>query len=107
MMLAQSTIGSVATAAEQAFVPYAERVLELMKIFMVLTNDEDLCSQARATDIGSTLAAFEIEAIRTWWHVREGEGMYEDEFAKANKVVGMGVPVTVISLNERGLGGAF
>ncbi|KAF9590021.1 hypothetical protein IFM89_030171 [Coptis chinensis] len=44
---------------------------------------------ARVTDIGSTLAAFEIEAIRTWWHVREGEGMYEDEFAKANKVVGM------------------
>ncbi|KAF9594483.1 hypothetical protein IFM89_031601 [Coptis chinensis] len=84
-----STIGSVATAAEQAFVPYAERVLELMKNFMVLTNDEDLCSRARATDIGSTLAAFEIEAIRTWWHVREGEGMYEDEFAKANKVVGM------------------
>ncbi|KAF9626027.1 hypothetical protein IFM89_030695 [Coptis chinensis] len=29
---------------------------------------------ARVTDIGSTLAAFEIEAMRTWWHVREGEG---------------------------------
>ncbi|KAF9606947.1 hypothetical protein IFM89_030245 [Coptis chinensis] len=45
-----SVIGSVATVAEQAFVPYAERVLELMKIFMVLTNDKDLCSRARATD---------------------------------------------------------
>ncbi|KAG8368788.1 hypothetical protein BUALT_Bualt15G0083200 [Buddleja alternifolia] len=46
-----SAIGSVASAAEQAFVPYAERVLELMKIFMVLTNDEDLVSRARATEL--------------------------------------------------------
>ncbi|PIA47429.1 hypothetical protein AQUCO_01400235v1 [Aquilegia coerulea] len=51
-----SAIGSVATAAEQAFVPYAERVLELMKIFMVLTNDEDLCSRARATELVGIVA---------------------------------------------------
>ncbi|KAK9162268.1 hypothetical protein Syun_003170 [Stephania yunnanensis] len=51
-----SAIGSVATAAEQAFVPYAERVLELMKNFMVLTNDEDLCSRARATELVGIVA---------------------------------------------------
>ncbi|KAJ4710372.1 ARM repeat superfamily protein [Melia azedarach] len=46
-----SAIGSVAAAAEQAFIPYAERVLELLKMFMVLTNDEDLRSRARATEL--------------------------------------------------------
>jgi hypothetical protein len=47
----QSAIGSVAAASEQAFIPYAEKVLELLKIFMVLTNDEDLRSRARATEL--------------------------------------------------------
>ncbi|KAI5574530.1 hypothetical protein POPTR_010G169800v4 [Populus trichocarpa] len=51
-----SAIGSVATAAEQAFIPYAERVLELMKSFMVLTNDEDLRSRARATELVGIVA---------------------------------------------------
>ncbi|XP_062176605.1 uncharacterized protein LOC133881643 [Alnus glutinosa] len=51
-----SAIGSVAAAAEQAFLPYAERVLELMKSFMVLTNDEDLCSRARATELVGIVA---------------------------------------------------
>lgn len=51
-----SAIGSVASAAEQAFVPYAERVLELMKTFMVLTNDEDLRSRARATELVGIVA---------------------------------------------------
>ncbi|KAG6396390.1 hypothetical protein SASPL_142538 [Salvia splendens] len=51
-----SAIGSVASAAEQAFLPYAERVLELMKIFMVLTNDEDLRSRARATELAGIVA---------------------------------------------------
>ncbi|CAN6284845.1 unnamed protein product [Urochloa humidicola] len=46
-----SAIGSVAAAAEQAFTPYAEKVLEMMKGFMVLTNDEDLCARARATEV--------------------------------------------------------
>ncbi|KAF8411764.1 hypothetical protein HHK36_004322 [Tetracentron sinense] len=46
-----SAIGSVAAAADQAFIPYAEGVLEMMKNFMVLTNDEDLCSRARATEL--------------------------------------------------------
>uniref|UniRef100_A0A6V7QZ38 glucan endo-1,3-beta-D-glucosidase n=1 Tax=Ananas comosus var. bracteatus TaxID=296719 RepID=A0A6V7QZ38_ANACO len=39
--------------------------------------------------IGSTLAAFEILAAQTWWHVREGEGMYEDDFSRENRVVGV------------------
>ncbi|GAA0166650.1 transporter [Lithospermum erythrorhizon] len=51
-----SAIGSVASAAEQAFVPYAERVLELMKVFMILNNDEDLCSRARATELVGIVA---------------------------------------------------
>ncbi|KAH6777397.1 ARM repeat superfamily protein [Perilla frutescens var. frutescens] len=51
-----SAIGSVASASEQAFLPYAERVLELMKIFMVLTNDEDLRSRARATELAGIVA---------------------------------------------------
>ncbi|GAB2299889.1 hypothetical protein Dimus_033938 [Dionaea muscipula] len=39
--------------------------------------------------IGSTLAALEIQAAQTWWHVRQGENMYEDDFSRENKVVGM------------------
>lgn len=51
-----SAIGSVAAAAEQAFVPYAERVLELMKTFLVLTRDEDLRARARATELVGIVA---------------------------------------------------
>ncbi|WCJ23595.1 ARM repeat superfamily protein [Euphorbia peplus] len=46
----------VASVAEQGFIPYAERVLELMKSFMVLTNDEDLRSRARATELVGMVA---------------------------------------------------
>lgn len=52
----QSAIGSIACAAEQAFIPYAERVLDLMKNFMVLTNDEDLRSRTRATELVGIVA---------------------------------------------------
>ena len=38
---------------------------------------------------GSTLTAMEMQAAQTWWHVREGEGMYEDDFSHENKVVGV------------------
>lgn len=55
-MSLKSAIGSVAAAAEQAFIPYAERVLELMKTFLVLTNDEDLRSRARATELVGIVA---------------------------------------------------
>ncbi|GAB2299896.1 hypothetical protein Dimus_033945 [Dionaea muscipula] len=39
--------------------------------------------------MGSTLAALEIQAAQTWWHVRQGENMYEDNFSRRNKVVGV------------------
>ncbi|KAK9740557.1 hypothetical protein RND81_03G044400 [Saponaria officinalis] len=41
--------------------------------------------------IGSTLASFEIEATKTWFHVREGE-VYGEEFSKENKLVGISRP---------------
>lgn len=50
-LILQSAIGSVASAADKAFIPYAERVLDLMKHFMVLTNVEDLRLRARATEL--------------------------------------------------------
>jgi len=46
----------VAAAAEQAFTPYAKKVLEMMKGFMVLINDEDLCARARATEVVGIVA---------------------------------------------------
>ncbi|KAK1273882.1 hypothetical protein QJS04_geneDACA013304 [Acorus gramineus] len=45
---------------------------------------------AHLASVGATLAAFEIEAARMWWHVREGErGMYTEEFVAGNRVVGV------------------
>ncbi|KAL2895992.1 Endo-1 3(4)-beta-glucanase 1 [Bienertia sinuspersici] len=38
--------------------------------------------------LGSTLASFEIEAAKTWWHVKE-DGVYDGEFMKKNKMVGI------------------
>ncbi|MQM03621.1 hypothetical protein Taro_036406 [Colocasia esculenta] len=38
---------------------------------------------------GSTLAALEVQAAQTWWHVREGEDMYEEDFVKENRLVGV------------------
>lgn len=52
----QSAIGSLASAAEGAFIPYAEKVLELMKSFLVLTNDADLVARARATELVGIVA---------------------------------------------------
>ena len=39
--------------------------------------------------MASTLAAFEIEAAVTWWHVREGDGIYEEDFCRENCMVGV------------------
>lgn len=39
--------------------------------------------------VGSTLAAMEIQAAQTWWHVREGDTLYEEVFTKENRVVGV------------------
>ncbi|KAL5991050.1 hypothetical protein ACLOJK_011956 [Asimina triloba] len=48
--------------------------------------------------IGSTLAAFEMQAAHMWWHVREGERIYEDDFSQQNRVVG------VLWINKRDSG---
>ncbi|XP_031481517.1 ascus wall endo-1,3(4)-beta-glucanase [Nymphaea colorata] len=39
--------------------------------------------------VGSTVAAMEIQAAQTWWHIPEGGDMYEEEFSKGNRVVGV------------------
>ncbi|KAF8407897.1 hypothetical protein HHK36_007035 [Tetracentron sinense] len=39
--------------------------------------------------IGTTLAAMEIQSAQTWWHVKEGDNMYEAEFTRENRVVGV------------------
>ncbi|KAF3456546.1 hypothetical protein FNV43_RR01199 [Rhamnella rubrinervis] len=38
---------------------------------------------------GSTLAGLEIEAAQMWWHVREGDKLYEEDFTKENRMVGV------------------
>ncbi|XP_052197588.1 probable endo-1,3(4)-beta-glucanase ARB_01444 [Diospyros lotus] len=38
---------------------------------------------------GSTLAAMEIHSAQTWWHVREGDTLYPEEFTRDNRVVGV------------------
>lgn len=38
---------------------------------------------------GSTLTAMEIQAAQTWWHVKEGDNLYEEEFTRENRVVGV------------------
>ncbi|KAL2552109.1 glycosyl hydrolase family 81 protein [Forsythia ovata] len=39
--------------------------------------------------IGSALSALEIQAAQTWWHVREKDNLYGEEFTKENRVVGV------------------
>lgn len=39
--------------------------------------------------VGSTLAALEIHSAQTWWHVREENSTYGEEFANENKLVGV------------------
>ncbi|BAT83287.1 hypothetical protein LR48_Vigan843s002100 [Vigna angularis] len=38
---------------------------------------------------GSTLVALEILAAQTWWHVKVEDNLYEEEFAKDNRIVGI------------------
>ncbi|CAD6344022.1 unnamed protein product [Miscanthus lutarioriparius] len=44
---------------------------------------------AHLVSVGATLTALEMLAAQTWWHVREGEGIYEDDFSGNNRVVGV------------------
>ncbi|CAL0308358.1 unnamed protein product [Lupinus luteus] len=37
----------------------------------------------------STVTALEIQAAQTWWHVKSGDKLYAEEFAKGNKIVGI------------------
>lgn len=38
---------------------------------------------------GSMLTSMEIQAAKTWWHVKEGDTLYEEDFTMNNKVVGV------------------
>lgn len=38
---------------------------------------------------GSMLAALEIRAAQTWWQIREGDKLYEEDFTRENRVVGV------------------
>ncbi|KAL4652201.1 hypothetical protein ACB092_01G216400 [Castanea dentata] len=38
---------------------------------------------------GSMLTALEIHSAQTWWHVREGDNMYEEDFTRENRMVGV------------------
>ncbi|KAM7516632.1 hypothetical protein LguiA_006215 [Lonicera macranthoides] len=39
--------------------------------------------------VGSTLSAMEIHSAQTWWHVREDDKMYSEDFTRENRVVGV------------------
>ncbi|KAA8546728.1 hypothetical protein F0562_003135 [Nyssa sinensis] len=39
--------------------------------------------------IESTLSAMEIQSAQNWWHVREGDIMYAEDFTRENRMVGV------------------
>ncbi|KAL6997041.1 endo-1,3(4)-beta-glucanase [Sarracenia purpurea var. burkii] len=39
--------------------------------------------------IGSTLSAMEIHSAQTWWHLREEDTLYPEDFTRENRVVGV------------------
>ena len=41
------------------------------------------------TDTGSLLAALEIQTAQKWWHVHQGDNIYEEVFASENKITGI------------------
>ncbi|KAK7340640.1 hypothetical protein VNO77_21349 [Canavalia gladiata] len=43
----------------------------------------------RLVAAGSTLVALEMLAAQTWWHVKEEHNLYEEDFAKDNRIVGI------------------
>lgn len=46
-------------------------------------GDDDLIAT------GSMHAALEIHAAKVWWHVKERDKMYEGDFTRINRVVGV------------------
>lgn len=39
--------------------------------------------------IGSMLSAMEIHSAQTWWHMREDDNLYAEDFTRENRVVGV------------------
>ncbi|GAU45598.1 hypothetical protein TSUD_285670 [Trifolium subterraneum] len=46
-------------------------------------DDAELAANA------STLTSLEILAAKMWWHVKEGENLYEEDFTKENRMMGV------------------
>ncbi|MED6206905.1 hypothetical protein PIB30_030905 [Stylosanthes scabra] len=67
---------------EQDSTSEAVNAYYLAALMGVVYGDNNLCA------IGSTLASLEIHATKMWCHVKEGDNLYEEEFAKENKLVG-------------------
>ncbi|XP_027358539.1 probable endo-1,3(4)-beta-glucanase ARB_01444 isoform X2 [Abrus precatorius] len=44
---------------------------------------------AHVVALGSTLTALEILGAKTWWHVKEGGNLYEEDFTKENRIMGV------------------
>jgi endo-1,3(4)-beta-glucanase len=44
---------------------------------------------AQIMSVGSTLATLEICAAKMWWHVKKGENVYEKDFTKENRIMGV------------------
>jgi len=44
---------------------------------------------AHLVSLGSTLTALEILGTKMWWHVEEGGTLYEEEFTRENRIMGV------------------
>ena len=44
---------------------------------------------AQLVGLGSTLTALEILGTQMWWHVKEGSNLYEEDFTKENRIMGV------------------
>ncbi|KAF1888838.1 hypothetical protein Lal_00036880 [Lupinus albus] len=40
-------------------------------------------------ETASTFASLEIHAAKTWWHVKFGDNLYEEDFTKENRIMGV------------------
>uniref|UniRef100_UPI001AB0563C hypothetical protein n=1 Tax=Flavobacterium poyangense TaxID=2204302 RepID=UPI001AB0563C len=64
------------------------QVLDESRRYMLM-RPEALMGMFRRLDDETRRKALEALAAQTWWHVRAGEGIYEEDFAAANRVVGV------------------
>ncbi|KAK4749104.1 hypothetical protein SAY87_026553 [Trapa incisa] len=44
---------------------------------------------AHLVAMGSMLTSFEIHAAHNWWHVRRGDSLYDEDFTRENRMVGV------------------